>query len=120
MTPESTSLDLETLFADATHELDGEAFTGDVMAKTRRLVYRVAAVIAGLVLALLFCAWWFAVPVRELSLLITQFLGTPLIDLGEGWLGWLATPVNNIAALSALSIKLLRVMWKKMVGASYA
>jgi hypothetical protein len=113
-------MDLQALFAAAAHDLNGEEFTGGVLAKTRRLVYQVIAVAIGLLLTLLICAWWFAVPVQELSLLITQFLGTPLIDLGEGWLGWIFTPVNNIAALFVLSAKLLRMTWKKMVGASYA
>ena len=91
-----------------------------MLAKTRRLVYQLVAAALGLLLALLICAWWFSVPVQELSLMITRFLATPLIDLGEGWLGWIFTPVNNLAALGALSVKLLRMTWRKVVGRSYA
>jgi len=120
MTTDQSNTDLQALFANATNDLDGEEFTGSVMAKTRRLVYQLVAAAIGLLLALLICAWWFSVPVQELSLMITRFLGTPLIELGEGWLGWIFTPVNNIAALFALSAKLLRMTWKKMVGRSYA
>lgn len=120
MMTERSDLDLQALFANATRDLEGEAFTGSVLAKTRRVVYQVIAAAIGLLLVLLISAWWLAVPVQELSVLITRFLGTPLIDLGEGWLGWIFTPVNNIAALFALSAKLIRMTWKKMVGTSYS
>lgn len=120
MTTQSSDMDLQALFANATRDLEGEAFTGSVLAKTRRMVHRVIAAAIGLLLVLLISAWWFAVPVQELSVLITQFLGTPLIDLGESWLGWIFTPVNNVAALFALSAKLMRMAWKKMVGTSYS
>ena len=120
MTTNENEMRLQTLFQEAAIDLDGEAFTDDVVAKTRRLVYRVASILAGLVLMFLVSAWWFAVPVQELSLLITHFLASPLVNLGEGWAGWVFTPIKNIAALIALCAKVLRMAWKKRVSNSYS
>ena len=51
---------------------------------------------------------------------MAQALTTTLIDLGDGWLAWVFSPVNNIAALLVLFVKAIRVGRKRIIGASYA
>ena len=110
---------LKSLFAESLHDLDGEAFTARVMDRTRFLKYRALApwVCVGLVLAV--GAWILAVPL-ETAHLIAQVLTTTLIDLGDGWLAWLLSPINSVAALLALSVKAIRVCRKKIIAASFA
>ncbi len=111
---------LQSLFADAQHDLDGEAFTARVMAQTHKQKYRVIA--GGLVVAIVLAAsaWIFALPLQELAQLIAQVLTSSLVDLGESWAVWVLAPVNNVASLLVLSVKAIRVIRKKIIGASYA
>ncbi len=110
---------LQTLFAEAQHDLDGEAFTAQVMAQTRNLRYRLAAGLSCLALVLAACAWFFAIPL-EVAQLITQVLTISLIDLGDSWLAWAFSPINNIASLLVLSVKAIRMGKKKITSATYA
>ena len=118
MTDDSDPL-LQTLFAEAQHDLDGEAFTAHVMARTRFLRYRVVAAWICVALILAVGAWFLAIPL-DVARLIAQVLATTLFDLSDGWLAWLFLPVNNIAALLVLSVKAIRMGRKKMIRASYA
>jgi len=111
---------LQTLFTRTSSELDGEAFTASVMAQTHSHKYRLLAVGIAAALLIAACMWFFTLPMLEFVQLVTQVLTTTLVDLGDGWLGWILTPVNNIASLSVLSVKAIRVAWKKIVSASYA
>ena len=110
---------LHALFAEARHELDGETFTAQVMAKSRFMRYRVWGPWIGIALMLAAGAWYLAIPL-ELAQLMAQALTTTLIDLGGGWLAWVFSPVNNIAALLVLLVKAIRVGRKRLIGASYA
>ncbi len=118
MTDERDPL-LQTLFAEAQHDLDGEIFTAHVMAQTRFLRYRVVAACICVALILATGVWFLAIPF-ELAQLMAQVLATTLIDLGDSWLAWLFSPVNNIAALLVLSVKAIRIGRKKIIRASYA
>jgi hypothetical protein len=109
---------LQTLFADARNDLDGEAFTAQVMAKTRFLRYRVVAPWVCIALMLAAGASYLAIPL-EIAQLIAQGLTTTLIDLGGGWLGWVFSPVNNIAALLVLIVKAIRVGRNRILGAPH-
>jgi len=119
MMTDDRDLILHTLFAEVQHELDGDEFTARVMAQTRSLSYRVtvAWICAGLVLAT--CTWMLAIPL-EVAQLITQALTTTLIDLGDSWVAWAFSPVNNIAALLVLLVKAIRIVRKKITNASYS
>jgi hypothetical protein len=110
---------LQALFAEAQHELDGETFTARVMTKSRFLRYRVLALWIGMAFVLAAGAWYLAIPL-EVAQLMAQVLTTTLIDLGDGWLAWVFSPVNNIAALLVLFVKAIRVGRKRIIGASYA
>ena len=111
---------LETLFAEAKSELDGELFTAQAIAQPQKYKHRLLA--AGVCVVLIFglCAWLLAAPVQEFTLLLTQFLSTPLFEIGESSLSWILSPVNNLASGLVLIAKLLRVGWKRITGANYA
>jgi hypothetical protein len=112
---------LQTLFAEAQQELDGEAITARIMAKTRnrRNLLVAGGIISSLVL--LTGAWLvFAVPLLEFALLVTQGLSMTLVDLGEGWLALVFLPVNNIASLLVITVKAIRILQKKILGGSFA
>lgn len=111
---------LETLFAEAESDLDGELFTAQAIAQPQKLKHRLLAVGVCAVLVFGLCAWLLAAPVQEFVVLFTQFLGTSLLDLGEGNLSWVLSPVNNFASGLVLVVKLLRVGWKRIIGANYA
>jgi hypothetical protein len=110
---------LQTVFADAKKDLEGEAFTARVIARTRSLKLRFVAGLTGLAVVLLAAAWIFATPIMEIAQPATQVLTTSLFDLGEGSAAWIFSPVNNIASLLILSIKALRVAWKRFSSTAY-
>lgn len=111
---------LQALFAEANVELDADAFTARLMARTNILRYRVIA--AGIVVALLLLAvaLVFSLPLQQFSVLLTQALGTELISLGETTVAWLLAPINNIATVLVVFAKALRMIWNKARSMSYA
>jgi len=110
---------LQALFADTQGELDGEEFVTRVMAQTRKPKQLLIAGLAGLTLLLIAGIWLFSLPAFAITQVIATALTTTLIDLGEGWLAWILSPINNIASLLILSLKGLRMIQKKVRGVSY-
>jgi hypothetical protein len=104
---------VQNLFAEAEQELAAEVFTSNVLAHTRALRYRLVAGWSTAGLALVFIAWLLGIP-QELPQLVAQSLTMTLVDLGESWLAWLISPINNIASLIVLSVKALRICMKKL------
>lgn len=119
MTDERDPL-LQALFAETQQELDGAVFIDQLGARITRLKYLVIAAGIGLALLLFLFAWLFALPLQGLAVSISQILTTALFDLGEGWLAWMLTPINNIASILVASIKVFRMGRKKLVVASFA
>lgn len=120
MITDNTDQLLQSAFANARQELDGEALTKRVVAKTRQMLYLLAT--GGIALALLLLAgvWLIlGMPLLEFAVLISQFLATNLIDLGEGWLALVFMPVNSIASLVIVTAKAIHMGWKKINGASF-
>ena len=112
---------LQTLFAVDQidqNDLDAQAFTARVMAKTRKIIYQLAGVLAAVALVLLICVWVFAIPLQEVVQLVTQAVSATLFDLGESWVSWVFAPVNNIASLIVISLKVIRIVHKKVLRAS--
>ena len=111
---------LQSVFAEARQDLDGEVLTARIMTKTRRMLYLLATGGISLALILLAGVWLiFGVPLLEFAVLISQFLTMGLLDLGEGWLALVFMPVNNIASLIVIAAKALHMGWKKLVSASF-
>ena len=119
MTGELQNAKLESLFAEAKCEFEGEAITAQVMSRTRNRLFTLlgSGVLLGLV-ALLFGWYVFAGPLLEFAVLVSDFLTNPLIDLGEGWLALVLLPINNIASILVLSTKVSLLAWKKLTGSS--
>lgn len=112
---------LQSAFAEARQDLDGEAITHQVLAKTRRVLYMLAAGVLTLAVILVTGAWLaFGMPLLEFALLVSQFLTMTLVDLGEGWLALVFTPLNNIASLIIVTAKAIHFAWKKLIGASFS
>lgn len=110
---------LESLFAEAKCDLEGEAITAQVMTGTRNRLLRMAVVGLSAAVVILLAAWYlFAGPLLDFALLVSGFLTDPLFDLGEGWLELVFLPVNNIASILLLSTKLSLLAWKKLTGTS--
>jgi hypothetical protein len=111
---------LQSVFAEARQDLDGAAITARVMAKTRHLLYLVIAGVLSFAAVLLAGTWLiFGLPLLEFAVLISQFLTTALVDLGEGWLALVFMPINNIASLFIVTAKTIHLGWKKIIGASF-
>ena len=111
---------LQSVFAEARQDLDGEALTARVMAKTRRLLYLLAAGVFTLAAVLLVGTWLiFGLPLLEFALLISQFLTMTLVDLGEGWMALVFMPVNTVASVFVVTAKAIHLGWKKITGASF-
>ena len=113
---------LQTLFAVDQidqDDQDAQAFTARVMAETRKLIYQLLGVLAAVALVLLTCVWVFAIPLQDVVQLVTQTVSATLFDLGDGWASWVFAPVNNIASLIVISLKVIRMLHKKVLSASY-
>lgn len=110
---------LEPLFEQANRELEGDALTARVMARTRnRLAMMVGGAALVTVVAALIAWQIFAMPMLEFAVMVTQFLGNPLFDLGDGWLGFIFLPINNLASLFVLTARGVMLGWKKLTGTS--
>jgi hypothetical protein len=110
---------LQEFFMDASQELEGEDFTSQVLARTRSFKLRIVAALAGILLGVFAFAWFFSVPLQEFALMLAKGLTASLIDFGDSWLGWAMAPINTIGGLLLISVKLVRVFWKKISGVFY-
>lgn len=113
---------LQSLFAASQVQLsdqDGKLFTARVMAKTRKLFYGSVTAVIALAVLLIASAWLLGIPIREVVDNLTQTLATTLFDFGDGWVSWVLMPVNNIAGLLVLILKIFRMIWKKVRVASF-
>jgi hypothetical protein len=110
---------LQNLFNEAPADLDGEQFVARVMARTQVLRYRFIVGAACFLLALAVSAWMLEVPL-ELAMLVTEVLTTPLLDLGDNWLAWAVSPLNNPGALLVLLFKMFLVFRRRIIGVNYA
>lgn len=110
---------LESLFAEAKRDLEGEAITAQVMSRTRNRLFTMLGGGALLGLVALLVGWYvFAGPLLDFAVLVSELLTNPLVDLGEGWLALVLLPVNNIASILVLSTKVSLLAWKKLTGTS--
>lgn len=110
---------LADLFSEANRELEGEAITAQVMARTRNRLVTLAAGGISLATVSVLIGWFlFSGPLLDFAVLVSQFLTNPLFDLGEGWLALAVMPVNNFASLTVLAAKGTMMAWKKLTGAS--
>jgi len=119
MMTDDRNQDLQDLFSETGHELIDDVFTSQVLSQTNRRRNRVFAVVAGVAVVLMAIVWIFSAPLQEFAMLVGQGLATPLVELGDNRLAWVFTPVNNIASLLVLLVKIIRMAWKKLGRASF-
>lgn len=107
---------LRSMFSEVQQDLEGEAITASVVAKTRKLNYTLMAGGVLVILALLAGVWLtFGIPLLEFAVLVSEFLTMTLVDLGTGWLSLVFLPVNNIASLLILTARGAHLAWKKLL-----
>ncbi len=111
---------LEALFGEARQELGGEAFTAQVMRRTRFARLRAETGWIGAAALLLVAGGLLFVPLQELAVLLAQALSTALFDLGESWLALVLAPINSVATVVVLGARILRVGRKRFRESSYA
>lgn len=111
---------LHDLFDEAGQELDGEAFTARVMARSRFARGRVVAGWLGAAAILLVCAVLLVPPLQDLAGFFARGLTTALIDLGDGWWALVFSPINSVAGVLVISFKLARMGITRIRSASYA
>lgn len=71
--------------------------------------------VAGFILFVIFSS-----PLQLLAMQLSTVLTMPLVDLGGSAIAWAISPINNIATVTVLFLKMLRVTWKRSVNAYYA
>ena len=105
---------LQTLFAQAKQELPGEAFSESVMERIDSARRRAVIAWVCFVLLLVPGAWLLAAPIQSGVDLITESLTVSLIDVSVRWVAQVAAPLNNVAALFALGLIALRMVYRKV------
>ena len=119
MMTEHLDQSLQAVFREAERELEGETITSEVMARTRNRLLFMAGGGATLALVVLLAGWLIlSVPLLEFAILVSNVLTHPLFDLGQGWLGLVFLPVNNLASVLVLSTRVALTAWKKLTGSS--
>jgi len=108
---------LQTFFAEARQDLEGEALTARVMAKTQSLRFLLLAAGISAAVLLLTGTWLiFGLPLLEFAVLVSEALTATLFDLGSGWLALVFLPVNNIASLLVVTAKTIHYTRKKLAA----
>ena len=106
---------LESLFSQAERELVEDKFTVQVMDRVKKrrrnvLIGRVAIVALIVVLELLLSA-----PLQNTAGVITQSLGTSLIEVESEWLTLVFAPLNSIAGLIGMLLLGMQFLYRRMV-----
>lgn len=115
---DQTTLDpvLDDLFRSAREELPPEPFTGNVLIRTKSFQTWLLTGLGAILLVLLPIFWVFSAPLQAFALLVIDIFGTPVLSLGEGWVGLLLMPVNNIGSAAVIIVKVARMSWRKISG----
>jgi hypothetical protein len=85
-----------------------------VMRRSRFLKYRLHALVAGLTLLLVVGAQIFVPSIRDFSLMVAWGLTSNVVDLGEGWLAWIASPVNTVGSVIVFGFKGVLMLRKRV------
>ncbi len=107
---------LDNLFRSAREELPPEPFTGNVLNRTKSFQTWLLTGLGASLLLLLPIFWVFSAPLQAFALLMINTFGTPILSLGEGWIGLLLMPVNNVGSVALIIVKVARVSWRKITG----
>jgi hypothetical protein len=105
---------LQALFAKAEQDLPGDDFTSEVMSQigrqaTRATTFRFVFVLLGLCATALLIASLF-----DATVLVSQWIATPLIALDNSLLAELFFPLNSFAALSSLVFLTMWLIYRRV------
>lgn len=104
---------LEALFIEAESELSESAFTASVVARTRKVRFQILAGIALLFAVVIGVAAALSVPFFEFAVTVSAVMTNPIVDVGEGWLGFLLAPINNCGAIVIVVVKIARMILRR-------
>ncbi len=104
---------LQLLFEDATEDLSEESFTKKVMKRSRFLRYLIPGLFISIASVLIIFSIVISPSLQEFIKITNQLVTVDLIDVGEGTPAVLLDPINNIAALLVIGLKMLRVLYLK-------
>ena len=110
MTSDTHNPALQSLFASARQDLDGESFTSGVMDQAQD-VHRKRVILGigiGIVLALL--AYIF----RDFGAEMTNILLTSIIDLEEHFLAQVLAPLNTLGSVLSMILLGLRIAHRRL------
>ncbi len=105
---------LRSLFEAAERELDGRSFSADLMSRVGRSGRRSFWGWIGAALVAAACVWLFATSVQDIVALMTHATVIPLVNVDHLLLAFLISPINNIAAMSALGAIGLFVFYRML------
>ena len=110
---------LQSLFAEQ-DELDHADFLSDFQQEIQRLerLRWLSAALLGAVLILIL--WLMSEPLYVLGVSLTLSLTAPIIEMGDGLISLMLSPVNNVASILILTAKLGWSLWKRVRTESYA
>ena len=106
---------LESLFAQASDELNDIDFVENVMAQVAKRRRNVLLARIGLVLLLGGFELLLSAPLQNSVGIITEALSTSLLDIGNEWLGFIVAPLNSIAGLLGMLLLGLHTLHRRMV-----
>ena len=109
---------LQDLFSKANEQLDDSGFTSQVVKRTYSLVIRLGLLAVGTALVGLAGMLVFNYSPLGVARGVSEVLTMPVFDAGDGWTGWIMTPVNNIAGVLVIGFKGFRILHKKALRGS--
>ena len=109
---------LQNLFNEANEQLEDSTFTSQVVKRTYKLVIRLGLLVVCTVLLALAVMLVFDLSPLQMAQGISEVLTTPMFNLGDGWAGWILTPINNIAGVFVIGFKGFRILYKKVLRGS--
>jgi len=104
---------LQLLFDGATEDLSEESFTKKVMKRSRFLRYLFPGLLISIASVLILFVIVMSPSLQEFIKISNQLVTVNLFDLGEGLPALLLDPINNIATLLVVAIKMARVVYLK-------
>ncbi len=106
---------LESLFAQASDELNDIDFVETVMAQVAKRRRNVLLGRIGLVLLVVAFEFLLSAPLQNTVGIATQALSTSLLDVGNEWLAGIVAPLNSVAGLIGMLLLGLHSIHRKLV-----
>lgn len=106
---------LESLFAQATTELDEKMFTEQLRARIEKRRRNVLAGRVTLVALIVMFEFVFSAPLQNSVGALTDALSTSLLTIGNEWLAAVVAPLNSVAGILGMLLLGLHTIYMKMV-----